>query len=161
MEIEILNLIEKNARITSEEISQTLNITVKEVEDTIQILKDKKIICGFSTAINWDNTDFELVTAMIEITVKPEGGTGFDKVADKICKFEEVKSVFLMSGGNDITIIIEAQSLKKISHFVSEKLSVLSQVNSTNTKLILKKYKENGITFNSAKDDDERMIVSP
>ncbi len=97
---------------------------------------------------------------MIEVTVKPEGGTGFDKTAQKITKFKEVKSVFLMSGGNDLTIIIEAKSLKQISEFVSEKLSVLSLVNSTNTKLVLKKYKENGEVFNTKNSDDERLIIS-
>lgn len=161
MNTEILNLLQKNPRITQEEIALKLNISVDETNSIIKKLIDDKVVCGFSTAINWDNTDTEVITAMIEVTVKPEGGSGFDKVAQKICKFEEVKSVFLTSGGNDLTIIIEAESLRKISNFVSEKLSVLSQVNSTNTKIILKKYKENGIIFNDKNNDDERLIVSP
>ncbi len=98
---------------------------------------------------------------MIEVTVKPEGGTGFDKTAEKISKYKEVKSVFLMSGGNDLTIIVEAKSLKQISQFVSEKLSILNLVNSTNTKLVLKKYKEDNEIFTVTTNDDERLLITP
>lgn len=161
MKEKVLKLLEKNARISLEDIASELSISIDEVCDIITSLQEQQVICGFATAINWDNTDLEVVTAMIEVTVKPEGGRGFDKIAEKIYKFEEVKSLFLMSGGNDFTIIIEASSLKQISRFVSEKLSVLSQVNSTNTKLILKKYKEHGIIFDNKDSDDERMIVTP
>lgn len=159
MDEKFLNKLAENTKITTEEFTSVLNIEDDTVKVAIQKLVDQKVNNVLETAIGIDS-DEDLITAMIEVTVKPEGGTGFDKTAQKITKFKEVKSVFLMSGGNDLTIIIEAKSLKQISEFVSEKLSVLSLVNSTNTKLVLKKYKENGEVFNTKNSDDERLIIS-
>ncbi len=158
----LLNSIMEHSKVSTDEFSD-VNITDKNTQDAIQKLVENKINTAIKSAIKLDNDDQneDLILAMIEVTVKPEGGTGFDKVAEKICKYPEVRSVFLMSGGNDLTIIIEALSLRQVSQFVSEKLSVLASINSTDTKLVLKKYKENGETFNTNKKDDERLIISP
>ncbi len=161
MENKILELLEKNSRTSLEEISQQLGISVKETGNIIQSLIDKKIICGFNTVINWDKTEKEFVTALIEVKVEPQGGTGFDRVAEKIGKFEEVKSVYLISGGQDLTLVVESTSLKKISNFVSEKLSTIDAVSSTNTQLVLRKYKDNGVSMYGSDNKDGRMIVSP
>ncbi len=161
MENKILDLLEKNSRASLEEISTTLEISLEEVSDAIQSLIDKKVICGFNTVINWDKTEREFVTALIEVRVEPQGGTGFDRIAEKIGKFEEVKSVYLISGGHDLTLVVEGANLKKISNFVSEKLSTIDAVSGTNTQLVLKKYKDNGVSLWGSDNKDERMLVSP
>lgn len=161
MNEKFLNSLAEGTKISSTEFSSKLNVEDESIQKAIQKLVDEKVNKVLETAIGLDQNEEELITAMIEVTVKPEGGSGFDKTAQKISKYPEVKSVFLMSGGNDLTIIMEAYSLRQISQFVSEKLSTLSLVNSTNTKLVLKKYKENGETFILNKDDDdERLIIS-
>ncbi len=158
---DFLNSLSESAKISTEEFSSLLNSDSSFVQEAIQKLVNDKVNKALESAIMQDLENTELITAMIEVTVKPEGGAGFDKIGEKISKFPEVKSVFLMSGGNDLTIIIEAKTLKEISQFVSEKLSVLALVNSTHTKLVLKKYKENGEVFKTSKSDDERLIISP
>lgn len=155
-----------STKISSDELNSILGATTDDdAKIAIQRLINQKVNSVLESAITLTDTEEldETITAMIEVTVRPEGGTGFDKIAQKIGKYEEVKSVFLMSGGYDITIIIEAKNLKQISQFVSEKLSIISLVTSTNTKLVLKKYKENGEILSIAKIDDdyERLIISP
>ncbi len=163
MNEKLLNSFIDGAKVSSSEIENILNSNKEDIADAIQNLVNTRVAESAAVAIKNDDNFFEgeTITAMIEATVRPEGGTGFDKIAQKIGKYEEVKSVFLMSGGYDITIIIEANSLKQISQFVSEKLSVIALVNSTNTKLVLKKYKESGVILNRDQSDDERMIISP
>ncbi len=158
MNEKLLNALIEGTKISSDEFADILSVDAT-AQKAIQKLVDEKVNNVLQTAIGLQN-DEEIITAMIEVTVKPEGGTGFDKTAHKISKYPEVKSVFLMSGGNDLTIIMEANSLRQISQFVSEKLSTLTLVNSTNTKLVLKKYKENGETFIVNNDNDERLIIS-
>lgn len=159
MNEKLLNALIDGTKISTEEFDNILNVDAT-AQKAIQKLVDEKVNNVLQTAIGLNQNDEEQITAMIEVTVKPEGGTGFDKTAHKISKYPEVKSVFLMSGGNDLTIIIEANSLRQISQFVSEKLSTLGLVNSTNTKLVLKKYKENGEVFIVNDDNDERLIIS-
>ena len=124
-------------------------------------MEDDKIICGYPALINWDNTSHEKVTALIEVNVTPQRDMGFNKVAERIYKFEEVESVYLMSGGFDLTVIIQGKSMKEVARFVSEKLSTLEYVNSTATYFVLKKYKEHGITMEEEHDGKERMLVTP
>ncbi len=160
MDEKFLKKLMEDTKISASEFTEILGITDEDRKETLQKLIDEKVNSAVELAIGL-NSEEETVTAMIEVTVKPEGGTGFDKTAEKISKYKEVKSVFLMSGGNDLTIIIEAKSLRQISQFVSEKLSTLNLVNSTNTKLVLKKYKENDEIFAIDKYDDERLIITP
>ncbi len=160
MDEKFLKKLIEDTKITATEFTDVLGITDEGSKESIQKLIDEKVNSAVALAIGL-NSEEEILTAMIEVTVKPEGGTGFDKTAEKISKYEEVKSVFLMSGGNDLTIIIEAKSLRQISQFVSEKLSTLNLVNSTNTKLVLKKYKENGEVFTTDVNDDERLLITP
>lgn len=161
MNDDFLKKLVEDTKISTSEFSDILNITDESSKAAIQKLVDDKVNSILERAIGLD-TEEEIITAMIEVTVQTEGGTGFDKTAEKISKFKEVKSVFLMSGGsNDMTITIEAKSLKQISQFVSEKLSVLNLVKSTNTKLVLKKYKENGEILNVKNNDDERLLITP
>lgn len=158
MNEKFFNSISESTKISTKEFSDILDVNDENIQLAIQKLVDTKVNTALETAIGLD--DDEVITAMIEVTVKPEGGTGFDKTAQKILDYTEVKNVFLMSGGNDLMIIVEAHSLKQVSQFVSEKLSTLSLVNSTNTKLVLKKYKENGQKLITDQDIDERLIIS-
>ena len=118
------------------------------------------IICGYNTLIDWEKTSIEKVTALIEVRVTPQRGQGFDKIAERIYNYPEVKAVYLISGGFDLLVILEEKSLREIANFVSDKLSTLESVLSTGTHFILKKYKDYG-TILAKKHEDEREIVSP
>lgn len=158
---EILRNISSNSRVTTEELAVMLDSTPEEVGACIQEMEENGIICGYPALINWDKTDNEIVTALIEIKVTPQRGRGFDKIAERIYQFDEVESVYLMSGGFDLTVIIEGKSMKEVSRFVSTKLAPLESVMSTATYFVLKKYKEHGLPLVKASNDDERMLITP
>ena len=124
-------------------------------------MEESGIICGYPALINWDKTDNEVVTALIEVKVAPQRGRGFDKVAERIYQFDEVESVYLMSGGFDLTVIIEGKSMKEVSRFVSTKLSPMDSIISTATYFVLKKYKEHGLPLTKNASKDERMLITP
>ena len=117
------------------------------------------MICGYHTRIDWDKTDTDYVTALIEVRVTPQRGQGFDSIAERIYKYPEVRAVYLISGGYDLMVILEGKSLKAVSQFVSDKLSTMDSVLSTATHFILKKYKDHGTIFDK-KTKDERMLVT-
>lgn len=161
MKNEILRLIENNSRLTANDIAVMLGEDEKVVATTIREMEKAQIICGYNTLINWDHTDrHDIVTALIEVRVTPQRGEGFDKVAERIYQFNEVKSVYLMSGGFDFTVIIEGKTMKEVAMFVGQKLAPLESVLSTATHFVLKKYKDYGVIFEDEKKD-ERMMVSP
>ena len=118
------------------------------------------IICGYHTLINWDNTDEEKVIALIEVKVTPQREMGFDKIAERIYQYSEVTSVYLMSGGYDFTVMIEAKTMRAVAQFVAEKLSTIDSVLSTATHFILKKYKDHGTVLCDG-PQDERMLIVP
>ncbi len=155
----ILKHLEKNSRIDLNDLATMLGITNAELANEIAEMENEHIICGYTTLVNWDNTDKEIVTALIEVKVTPQRGMGFESLADRIAKFPEVTSVYLMSGGFDFMVLIEGKSMKEVSRFVFEKLSVLETVLSTSTHFVLKKYKDHGVTLTDEKKD-ERMMVS-
>lgn len=160
-ETEILEILEKDSRLSAEAIAKMINISVEETEERIRKLEEEKIIVNYSTTIDWKKVDgHEGVTAMIDVKVTPKRGVGFHAVAERIYRFKEVKSVYLMSGAYDLSVIIEGRTMSDIAHFVSEKLSTLDSVISTTTHFILKKYKHDGIVFEQG-DDDKRIVVSP
>lgn len=158
---EILHAIAKNARIQTEDLAIMLGREEEEVREQIRQMEEEKIICGYPTVINWDKTDRELVTALIEVKVTPQRGQGFDKIAERIYQFDEVDCVYLMSGGFDLTVIIHGKSMREVAEFVSGKLAPMESVLSTSTNFVLKKYKEHGLTLSEAKSKDERMLYTP
>lgn len=161
MENKILDLLEESSKYSAADIAIMLGITEEEVTTTIKDLEKRKVICGYKTLINWDKVvERETVTALIELKVTPQRGEGFDKVAKRIYQFDEVKSVYLMSGGFDLTVIIEGRTMKEVALFVGQRLAPLDSVLSTATHFVLKKYKDHGVIFEDIKKD-ERMIVSP
>lgn len=160
MREEILRLLEKNSRINIKEIAILVGKTETEVANEIAQMEKEGIIRGYYTLINWDNTNDERVSALIEVKVTPQRGIGFDKIAERISKFDEVKSVYLMSGGFDFTVILEEKTMKEIAQFVTSKLSTLDEVLNTATHFVLKKYKDYGVTM-MEEHKDERMLVTP
>ena len=131
-----------------------------EIVEEMMAMEKEGIICGYHTMINWEKTSDEKVTALIEVRVTPQRGEGFDHIAERIYKYPEVKSVYLISGGFDLLITLEGKTLKEVSTFVTDKLSTLDQVLSTKTNFILKKYKDHG-TVMAEKHKDERMLINP
>jgi len=160
-ELEILAILEKDARTTLENIAKMTQLSVEEVQNVIQKLEKENIIVHYTTLVNWSKVDsYHGVTAMIDVKVTPKRGVGFDAVAERIYRFKEVKSVYLMSGAYDLSVTVEGRSMNEISRFVSEKLSTLDSVVSTTTHFQLKKYKHDGIIYDQ-NNDDRRIVVSP
>lgn len=157
---QILSYLEKNSKMDSKEIAILLGTEPDVVENEIRKMEEEKIICGYHTMIDWDKTSSEMVTALIEVRVTPQRGQGFDSIAKRIYKYPEVRSVYLISGGYDLMVILEGKTLKEVSQFVTDKLSTLDSVLSTATHFILKKYKDHGTIFDQ-KIKDERMLVTP
>jgi DNA-binding Lrp family transcriptional regulator len=155
---EILEILEKNSKATAEQIAVMLDKPLKEVEAAIKKYEEDNVIVGYSTLINWDKTQKEKVTALIEVKVTPQRGQGFDKIADRIYKFPEVTACYLMSGGFDLTVIIEGKTMKEVALFVSEKLAPLEAVLSTSTHFVLKKYKDKGTIFEGKPTDRREPI---
>lgn len=161
MKKQILDAISRNGRFSTEDLAALLATDKETIENNIKEMEDANVICGYPTLINWDNTDHEKVTALIEVKVTPQRDMGFNKVAERIYRFEEVESLYLMSGGFDLTVIIEGRSMKEVARFVTEKLSTLEYVNSTATYFVLKKYKEHGLVMEKKPHDAERMLITP
>ena len=164
MREKILNMLEKNSRIDLKDMAVMLGMTEVEVANEIADMEKEHVICGYNTLINWDKTSEEKVTALIEVKVTPQRGEqrglGFDSIAERIYKYDEITSVYLMSGGFDFTVIIEGKTMKSVAQFVANKLSPLDSVLSTSTHFVLKKYKDYGRVLD-AEEKDERMLVTP
>ncbi len=154
----ILKLLEDNARLTAQQIASMLGMAPQAVEEIISELEQNRIILGYQTMVDWDRMEDELVTALIEVKVTPQRGNGFDRIAERIYQFDEVESVYLMSGGYDLTVIISGKTLREVAAFVSARLSIIDGVISTATHFILKKYKERHCVFPEMPDQEERMF---
>ena len=160
MREKILAVIEKNSRIDIKDLALLLGEPETAIANEIADMEKEKIIRGYHTLINWDNTGEEKVTALIEVKVTPQRGQGFDKIAERIYNFPEVNAVYLMSGGFDFTVIIEERTMREVAQFVSDKLAPMDAILSTATHFVLKKYKDHGtILVDSVRD--ERMLVTP
>ena len=156
----LLELLQKDGRQTPARLAVLLGASEQEVCDEIARLEKEGVVLGYPALIDWDKTEREAITALIEVKVTPQRGEGFDSIAERIYRFPEVTGVYLMSGGFDLTVFIEGKSIKEVAMFVSGKLAAMEGVLSTATHFVLKKYKENGIFMESEKKD-ERMLVSP
>ena len=157
---EILRMIRNNAKLTVRDIAVMLGKDEAEVTGLIREMEADQIICGYNTVINWDKTDDERVTALIEVKVQPQRGEGFDRVAERIYNYEEVTSLYLMSGGFDMTVFIEGKTMKEVAQFVSRKLSPMDGVLSTSTHFVLKKYKEAGTQIEQKKKDERQVVMA-
>ena len=159
MKTKILELLEKNAKLSIKEIAEELDIKEKEALQLVGELEADKVICGYSAIINWDKITEEKCNALIEVKVTPQRGTGFDRIADRIARFDEVDSIYLMSGAYDFLVIVNGKSMKEVSSFVFNKLATIDYVNSTATHFVLKKYKDHGIQIQDKPTDKRTNVV--
>lgn len=158
--MDLLDILREDCRLPLEKLAVMTGATTTEVAETIDRLEKERVILRYSPTINWELTDRERVEAMIEVRVLPQRDMGFDAIAKRIYRFEEVKSVYLMSGSYDLLVLVEARTLKELALFVSEKLSTLEAVTGTATSFVLKRYKEEGVIFEGDKSDN-RLVISP
>lgn len=156
--IEILKLLERDCSLTAAQIGARLGMDESAVCAAIDKCRAENILIGQSALVDWDKTADDTVTALIEVKISPQRGDGFDRIAERICQYEEVESLYLMSGAFDLTVIIAGKSLKEIAHFVFSKLATIDGVTSTATHFILKKYKDKNCLFTPIPEQEERML---
>lgn len=159
MNEKILEILESNCSLPVEQIAILCGSTVEEVCDAIEGMKKNKIILGNKSIINWEKTDKELVTALIELKVTPQRGEGFDRIAERIYQFPEVKTLYLMAGAFDLTVIIEGKTMKEVAMFVANRLAPMDFVVSTSTHFVLKTYKYEGVVFDDTQQDTRQVIT--
>ena len=157
---ELLELLEHDARRSIKELATMLGRSEYEVEEQMKKLEKDKIILGYNTMIDWQKYGNNTVTAIIEVNVTPQREFGFDAIAERIYRFDEVKTVYLMSGGFDLLVIIEGKTLNNIADFVARRLSTIEGVTSTRSHFMLKPYKKDGIIIGNKKKD-HRLVITP
>ncbi len=156
--LKLLKLLEEDCTLTNEQLAAMTEMTVDEVVKARKELEEDKIVLGYKAIVDWDRTQREAVTALIEVKVTPQRGEGFDRVAQRIYQYDEVESVYLMSGAFDLTVIISGRTLKEVAHFVGEKLATIEDVTGTATHFILKKYKEKHLIFEKQEPQERELI---
>ena len=159
MNIEILKLLESDAKLTAEQIAIILDLDVNTVKSEIGEFEKNGTILSYKTIVDWEKTDHESVTAMIEVKLTPQRDRGFDRVAEKIYNYPEVKSVYLMSGAYDLSVVIEGKTMKELALFVSQKLATIESVISTATHFVLHKYKDTGILYDNGEIDERGNLL--
>lgn len=157
---EIAEILEKDCRATPEQIAVMVGKDVAEVRSTIARMEEEKIIVQYQAIINWEKLDGKLVTALIDVKVTPQRDVGFDQIAERIYRFPEVKSLYLVSGAYDLSVMVQGESLRDVARFVSEKLATLENVQSTMTHFLLKTYKQDGVILED-QETDRRQVVTP
>ena len=155
----ILKLLEENAQLTAEQLAVMLGKSEEEVKAAIKRYEDEGVIRGYTALVDWDKTDREYVSAIIEIKVTPQRDRGYDRLAEKIINYPEVKSIMLVSGGFDLLVTIEGKTLKEVAYFVANKLAPMEGVLSTATHFVLKKYKDKGIVYGAPEVDERGNIM--
>jgi len=156
--VKLLQLLETDCTLKPDQLAAMTGMTVDQVKATIHDLEERKVILGYQAMVDWDKTERETVTALIEVKVVPQRGDGFDRIAQRIYQYDEVESMFLMSGAFDFTVIISGRTLREVAQFVSDKLAPLEGVTSTATHFILQKYKENHILFEKKEEQAKEWI---
>jgi DNA-binding Lrp family transcriptional regulator len=156
----LISLLRKNARASIEDLAKTLNLTPAEVAQQIATLESDGIILSYQAVVDPERAASRPVTACIEVSITPERGGGFDRLATRIARFTEVKSCYLMSGGYDLLVVVEGDTLQDVASFISEKLSTIKGVISTATRFRLKAYKENGVSL-FREESPKRLAVAP
>ena len=157
----VLKLLLEGASLNTAQMAQVLNLSEAEVNRQLDELKQQKVLLGFRPVVNLELEDAERVRAVIEVRITPERGGGFNRLAERISKFDEVESCYLMSGGYDLLVFVNGASLQKVAAFVSEKLSTIEGVLSTATHFMLRSYKEHGFLLGGKVEENERLKVAP
>lgn len=157
---EILRILEQDSRVDTAHIAAMTGLDEETVRQAILQWEEAGIIRRYKTVIDWERYGDEKVFAFIDVSVTPERGAGFDDIARRIYRYPEVHSVYLVSGGHDLRVVVEGSNMKQVAGFVAEKLSTIDRVNATATHFLLKKYKDDGDLFVEA-DLDHRLMVTP
>ncbi len=155
MEKTILQALEDHANLTPAQLAAMCGKETGDVKKLIETYEENGVILGYKTIIDWDKTDREYVSALIEVKITPQRDRGFDRVAEQIYSYPEVQSLYLMSGGFDLAVLIEGKTMKEVAYFVAQKLAPIEDVISTATHFVLRKYKDKGIVY-GAPEKDER-----
>ena len=156
----LLQLLEKDCTLSVEQLAAMTGMEPGEVKAAVQKLEKDKLILGYKAIVDWNNVDQQSVTALIEVKVTPQRGEGFDRIAERIYQYEEVESLYLMSGSFDLTVIISGRSLQEVARFVGERLAPLEGVTGTATHFILRKYKEKHLIFAKREEQPKEWIFT-
>ena len=154
MNMKLLKLLNKNARYSLEDLAVMLGEREEQVAKEIDQMKKDGIICGYKPVIDWEKVDHAYISALIELKVIPKGGLGFEEVAERVMKYPEVESVYLMSGGYDFCVIVKGKTFQEVAMFVSKELSTIDSVTSTATHFMLRRYKEMDVDLYGGMTDD-------
>ena len=158
----LLELLEQDCTQSPAQLAAQAGMTEAQVKDELTQLEESGAILGYQAIIDWDRVKRESVTALIEVKVVPQSLDGFDRIAERIYQFDEVESLYLMSGsGFDLTVIIVGKTMKEVAWFVATKLAPMESVMSTATHFVLKKYKEHGLSLVAEERGDERQLITP
>jgi len=156
----LLELLERDCTQTPEQLSAQSGLALEEVRREQKRLEDEGVILGYKAIVDWDRASREAVTALIEVKVTPQSIDGFDRIAERIYQYDEVESMYLMSGSFDLTVIISGRTLREVAQFVGERLAPLDGVTGTATHFILKKYKEKHLVFRPEKPQEREFIFT-
>ena len=156
---EILRILEENARASEEEIAKMVGISAEEVHRIIQEFERRGVIKGYKAVIDWEKAGIESVKAVIDVKVSPERNAGYDAIAARIARFPEVKTVRLVSGEYDLSVLVEGKTMREVAYFVAAKIAPLEHVRETVTHFLLKTYKEDGILC-TEEEEDKRLTIS-
>ena len=154
MKKNLLKLLEDDARLSTEQLSVMLDTSKDNIEKELEELEKNGTILGYKAMIDWEKTDREYVTAMIDVKLSPQRDRGFDKIAEKIFNYPEVQAVYLMSGAYDLSVLIEGKTMKEVAYFVSQKLAPIESIISTATHFVLHKYKDKGVVYGYSEIDE-------
>jgi DNA-binding Lrp family transcriptional regulator len=158
---QLLNLLSQDCRISTEQLSIQTGLSVEYINKRIKQWEEDKVIVQYHAHVNWEKTGESQVAALIEVKVLPQRGFGFDKIAKRLIKYPQIKTVFLMSGGYDLALIIEGKSMQEVALFVAEKLATLEHIQSTATHFVLRRYKQDGTELMELEETPERLVISP
>ena len=156
----LLQLLEKDCTLSTEQLAAMTGMEPEAVKAAVKKLEEDKLILGYKAIVDWNNVDQQSVTALIEVKVTPQRGEGFDRIAERIYQYEEVESLYLMSGSFDLTVIISGRSLQEVARFVGERLAPLDGVTGTATHFILRKYKEKHLIFTKREEQPKEWIFT-
>lgn len=156
---ELLKLLENDAKLSPKALALMLEKEEGDIKKMIDGYENDGVILGYRTVIDWDKTNAEYVTAMIELKTTPQRGHGYDHVAEKIYNYPEVESLYLMSGGFDLAVFIKGKTMREVAFFVAEKLATLEDVISTSTHFMLRKYKDNNVIYGAVPVDERGNII--
>ena len=151
---ELLKIMEDNCRLTDAQLAMMVAKDEGDIRAMIEKYEEEKVILGYKAIIDWDKTDRESVTALIEVKITPQRDRGFDRVAEKIYNYPEVESLYLMSGGFDLAVMIKGKTMREVAFFVAEKLATIEDVVATSTHFVLRKYKDNNVIYGAVPVDE-------